>query len=218
MPSPNQLIIVDPSVLAYHARTGAIDCITRRSDWRVATTEIAYDPDETSYGSPICPDEDALSEIPRMMGYFKVRRSDPRLTQADRDTAIGDFDGLAHVAERYVSGALVVIGLKDSEMVYFSKLASDSSAQEIGLRRAISPGAASCIAVAVGRTLPLASDDKDALKALTLLHPNHPILRTQDILIGAVDDRLITKTQANEIHADMVRRGFWDTCTPYPYN
>lgn len=218
MHSHNQLIVVDPSVLAYHARTGAIDCITRRSDCRVATTEIAYDPDETSYGSPIHPDEDALSEIPRMMSYFNVRRSDPRLTQADRDTAIGDFDGLAHVAERYVSGDLEVIGLEDSEMVYYSKLASDSSAQEMGLRRAISPGAASCIAVAIGRTLPLASDDKDALKALTLLHPDHSVLRTQDLLIGAVNDGLISKTRANEIHADMVKRGFWDTCAPFPYN
>ena len=217
MPS-REPIVVDPSVLAYHARTDAIDCITGRSDCRVVTTEIAYDPDETSYGSPIHPDEAALSEIPRMMNYFNIRRSDPRLTQSDRDTAIGDFDGLAHVAERYVSGDLEVIGLKDSEMVYYSKLASDNSAQKMGLRRAISPGAASCIAVAFGRTLPLASDDKDALKALTLLHPDHPVLRTQDLLIGAVDDGLISEGQANEIHADMVRRGFWDTSAPYPYN
>ena len=218
MPSRKQLIVVDPSVLGYCARTGAIDCITQRSDCRIATTEIAYDPDETSYGSPISPDEEALSEIPRMMCYFRARRSDPRLSQSDRDAAIGDFDGLAHVAELYVSGNLEIIGLTDSEMACHSKLASDSSAQEMGLRFAVSPGAASCIAVAIERNLPLATDDKDALKALTVLHSNHPVLRTQDLLIGAVDDGLISEARAKEFHADMVRRGFWDINPPYSHN
>ena len=164
------------------------------------------------------PDEEALSEIPRMMCYFRDRRSDPRLSQSDRDIAIGDFDGLAHVAERYVSGDLQIVGLSDSEMACYSKLASDSSAQEMGLRFAVAPGAASCIAVAIERNLTLASDDKDALKALTLLHSNHPVLRTQDLLIGAVDDGLIPEAQANEFHEDMVRRGFWDINPPYPHN
>lgn len=80
---------------------------------------------------------------------------------------------------------------------------------------ALDDGEAACLAVAVERGWTLATDDGDALRVLERLAHDHPYERIRRLLVRAAADGLVTEAEANEIHEEMTRAGFWDRVRPF---
>ncbi len=72
------------------------------------------------------------------------------------------------------------------------------------------------MAIASERRWVIATDDSDALKALHRITPRHPYERVRKLLIRAANAGHVTEGEANGIHDDMVRLGFWDRQRPFP--
>jgi predicted nucleic acid-binding protein len=103
-----------------------------------------------------------------------------------------------------------------NERALFSRLTTNSEAQSVGLRVALGMGEAACVSIAVHRGCLLVTDDDDALKALRSVSPKSKHTRIRAILRLAADRGLIDRNDANVIHREMRRLGFWDITDPFP--
>ena len=106
--------------------------------------------------------------------------------------------------------------MTSDERAIFSRLTIDSEAQSVGLSAALGMGEAACVAIAVHRGCLLATDDDDALKALRAVSPDSKHTRIRALLCLAAERGLIGRDDANAIHREMRRLGFWDTEDPFP--
>ncbi len=63
----------------------------------------------------------------------------------------------------------------------------------------------------------IATDDSDALTVQSALHGSKGVAfqRIRSLLIRAGDEGLVTRNEANRIHAAMRSEGFWDTGSPF---
>jgi predicted nucleic acid-binding protein len=120
------------------------------------------------------------------------------------------------VVDMHEADELVILDMTDTELRIASQLVSPSGCKAFGLKFPLGPGEAACIAIGTTRDLVIATDDADALRALRTMAPNHSYERIRKLLVRAVETRTISEAEANQLHTEMRRLGFWDTTSPFP--
>jgi hypothetical protein len=206
--SPNS--VVDTVVLRYFLLGGSVDLLVSLLGAPLGVPRIVFDPDEGDV-----PDA-ARSEITRSVSYQQRVAVDPARDTTERQDASRKAAQLAAVAEMHEADELVILDMTDAELRIASQLVSPSGCKAFGLKFPLGPGEASCIAIGTTRDLVVATDDADALRALRTIAPNHPYERIRKLLMRAVGTNTISEVEANQLHAQMRRLGFWDTTSPFP--
>jgi len=202
--------VVDTVVLMYFTLVDELDLLMALAPDGLYTTPTVFDPDDAEASA------DAGCEIAATRHYYDQASSDPRLPAREQRRAEVAVQRVSAVDRLYQANKLHVAVLSDDEIDLFASLASTNSAQEVGLRRKLHPGEASCLAVAASRSWTLATDDSDALKALKKLAPQCGYERIRRLLIRAAVEARISEAQANRIHSEMRSWGFWDNKPPFP--
>jgi hypothetical protein len=163
--------VVDTVVLLYFLLADEADLLIDTMSAPVAAPRIVYDPDEGDV-----PDT-ARSEITRSIAYHRQAATDPARDTVARDRAAANAKRLRAITELYRAGRIVVMDLTAAELEIFGRLTSQRGCRDHGLRFPLGYGEAACLAIALARSLPLATDDRDALRALHQASPNHPYQR-----------------------------------------
>ena len=210
MSSRNQELLVDAPLLLYWSLAKATDLLVQLSFDGITTTDLVYEISETT-GWPD-------NQIAQDRSYYQSYCSDPKLNERTRRTAMDATDQIDRIADLYINGHLKIVELDDTETDLFCQLTSTEQAEKQQLPWALGEAAASCVAVAFARGMVLASADADAdaCAVLDRLSPGHPRQSTQDLLRTAVEERLISKAEANAIHGAMCEVGLWNRQPPYP--
>lgn len=203
--------VVDTVVLRYFLLVDEVDLLLELLGAPLGTPRIVYDNEETEDVA-----DDARSEVARSIVYQRKARADPARDKSARDEAEQNAARLGRIGDLHVAGRLAILDLTAPELNVVGRLTSPTGCKEFGLRFALDPGEAACLAIAVERDLVLVTDDGDALRALASHAPKHPYQRIRRLLIDAGDRGLCTKERANAIHRDMRRLGFWDREDPFP--
>lgn len=204
-------VVVDTVVLRYFLLVDAVELLLSLVGSPVGVPRIVYDPEEEEQAP-----DDARSEITRSIGYQQKVSRDRARDASAREEAARCAIGLQAIAAVHDGGALAVLDLGGQELRLVAQLTSPESCKAFGLRFALGPGEAACLAIAVQRDLVLVTDDTDALRALERYRPGHPYERIRRLLVRAGESRLCTRERANEIHREMRRLGFWDRGEPFP--
>jgi predicted nucleic acid-binding protein len=190
--SPERPVVADTVVVNYFLAVGAFDLLRALLDGAVQIPRAVFDPDE-----PDDVAEEAASELRRGLRLHR-RRSN--------DRGIGS-ELLPNLATR---GELVVLDLSGDELSTFARLRDPTFVSRFSLVAGLGRGEAAALAIALGRGYDLATDDQDAIKAAAGLSPEVQTRRIRGLLVDAADSGLVTRDKARELHAAMVRAGFWD--------
>lgn len=213
--SDNLPIVIDSSILIPWSLVGKTELLVSVGD--MFTTDFVYDLNEISQLGPLTITESwGASDIAKDILHYRRKGSDLRLTDYWRLAAQTSADNLERIADHIIDNKLKIINLQEhQEIDLYARLTSQRKAEALGLARSISYSAASCITVAYRRDMVLASDDKDAVRALRALSQDHPSISTQDLLRMASQAGYISQQQANDIHIDIAYRGICDPIPPY---
>lgn len=203
--------VVDTVVLRYFLLVDEIGLLVELLGSPMGVPRIVFDPDEDEE----VPDS-ARSEITRSIAYQRAASRDPARDETARATALRNAQRLAGVTALHTAGGIVTLDLSGPELGTVGRLTSPAGCGVFGLTFPLDAGEAACVAMAVARGLPLATDDGDALRALRVLAPRHPYERIRKLLMRAGAEGRVTPRRANEIHREMRRLGFWDTQAPFP--
>ncbi len=201
--------VIDTVVLRYFLLVDRTELLLNLLGSPLGLPRVVYDPDEGAVPPQ------ALSEMTRAI-YDLTRRWEDR-TQPDdvRAGANKHMQRLHAVHSLHSLGHIEVIDMTDGERMTFARLTSRRGVVAAGLVFPLASGEAASVAIALGRNIPCATDDSDALHALEVLRPGHPYERIRKLLQRGAQDQLITRDEANVIHSDMRRAGFWDHGTPF---
>lgn len=202
--------VVDTVVLRYFLLVDEIGLLLKLVGSPLAVPRIVYDPEEADQ----TPD-DSRSEITRSISYQQKASRDRARDGNTRQEAARNAVRLQAVAALHESGSITFVDLDEQELDLVGRLTSPTSCKEFGLRFALGPGEAACLAIAVQRDLVLVTDDTDALRALQHHSREHPYERIRRLLIRAAQSNLCTRKRANEIHREMRHLGFWDREEPF---
>lgn len=212
MKSPESLsdlpAVVDTVVLRYFLLVDQFDLLLQVLGAPIMAPRVVYDPDDRS-------NEVSHSEIARSIQHQEDRAADPNVSQAERERAMQFASRLSSIHDHLLSDRITPVEMDIQERFLYSRLCSDKSSSEYGAAFPLNDGEAACLAIAVERGWMLVTDDNDALRALQILRKGHPYRRIRRILIDAAEAGLIDSTEANRIHAEMKRCGFWDTTPPF---
>ena len=206
--SPNS--VVDTVVLRYFLLVGRVDLLVSLLGAPLGIPRIVFDPDEGDV-----PDA-ARSEITKSVSYQQRVAVDPARDTTEQGDASRKAAQLAGVAEMHQADLLVILDMTDAELRIASQLVSPSGCKAFGLSFPLGAGEAACIAIGTTRDLVVATDDADALRALPTIAPTHPYERIRKLLMRSAEIHMISKVDANQLHAEMQRLGFWDTISPFP--
>lgn len=206
--------IVDTVVLMYFVMVDEVKLLLDLLRDPIAVPRVVSDPNEPAQAE--VEDADTLCEISRSIEHHRRVSQDPARDDDARQTAARSGDRLTTVAELHERGQVTVLDLTPEELELLGRLTSRERCGDFGLRFPLDAGEAACLAVAVSRDLTLATDDTDALKALENQAPGHAYERIRRLLIAAGERGVRTTTEANEIHGEMRRLGFWDNTLPFP--
>lgn len=216
MSSPDNLtIVVDSSILIPWSLVSKTELLVSIGD--IFTTDFVYDLNEISQLDPLTITKSwGASDIAKDILHYRRKGSDLRLTDYWRLAAQTSADNLERIADHIIDNRLKIINVQEhQEIDLYARLTSQRQAEALGLARSISYSAASCVTVAYRRDMVLASDDKDAVRALRALSQDHPSISTQDLLRMASQAGHISQQQANDIHIDIAYRGICDPNPPY---
>ena len=212
MKSPESLsdipAVVDTVVLRYFLLVDQFDLLLQVLGAPIMAPRIVYDPDDRS-------NEVVHSEIARSIQHQKGRAADTGSTPAERERALEFAARLSSIHGHLLSHGITPVEMNSQERFLYAQLCSDESSNEYGTAFSLNDGEAACLAIAVERGWVLVTDDNDVLKALRILRQGHPYRRIRRILINAAEAGFIDSTEANRIHAEMKRCGFWDTTPPF---
>lgn len=164
-----------------------------------------FDPDE-----PDDVAEEAASELRRGLRLHRQRSTDRGTARELRERsgrALPHFEALPELASR---GDLEILDLVGEELTIFAQLRDAKFVSKFSLVAGLGRGEAAALAIAVNRGYDLATDDQDAINVATGLAPDVQTRRIRALLIQAADLRLVSRDEARELHAAMVRAGFWD--------
>jgi len=208
-------IVADASILIPWSLVGKADLLVSVGD--MSTTDFVYDFNEMSQLSPTTITKSwGASDVAKETIHHRYRGSDPRMKDDRRRAAQMAADRLERIADLLIGNKLKIITIQEhQETALYARLSSSRQAEDLGLTRSIGYSAASCVAVAYERGMVLASDDRDAVRALQVLSPDHLSVSTQDLLRIASQAGHISKQQANDIHLDIAFRGICDPKPPY---
>jgi predicted LPLAT superfamily acyltransferase len=200
--------IVDTVVFRYFLLVERFELLLRVLGQPLMVSRIVYDPENAE-------DEQAMSEIVRSIHVQRRRAADRQRTQAERDRAELLARRLAAIHEHFKTGSISIADMSEAERSLYGRLGADEHASEFDLKLPLDDGEAASLAIASERGWVFASDDNDALRAMRAIHQNHPYQRIRKILIEAAGRGLISRSDANAIHTDMGRFGFWDKKPPF---
>lgn len=201
--------IVDTVLLRYFLLVERFELLLRVLGQPLMVSRVVYDPENAD-------DERAMSEMVRSIHVQRRRAADQHRTQAERDRAELIARRLAAIHEHFKTGSVSIADMSEAERSLYGRLSADEHVSEFDLKLPLDDGEAASLAIASERGWVFVSDDNDALRAMRAIHPSHPYHRSRKILIEAADWGLISRSDANVIHADMRRLGFWDTTPPCP--
>lgn len=202
--------VLDTVILRYFLFVDRLDLLLELLGRPLAVPRIIYDPEEDD------PPDLAACEFTRSIRYQRQASTDPARDAAAQAIAAANATALEQIHDVYARGDLVVVDLDAEERRVMSGLTSPSGCAAFGLILPLDPGEAACIAVAVGRGLCLATDDGDALKALSSIDKSLAYERIRRLLISAAEKGLVSPTETNAIHRQMTDRGFRDLQLPFP--
>lgn len=210
MSSESRRSVVDTVVLRYFLLVDESDLLIDLLGTPLGVPRMIFDPDEGDVP------ETARSEMTRSVEFQRRVANDPAREESGRLTAATNAERLDRITECHAAGHVLTLDLTAAELRIVAQLTSPRGCKAFGLVFPLGPGEAACIGVAVTRDLVLATDDSDALRALHALAPGHPYERIRKLLIRAGNGGHISRTRANDLHAEMRRLGFWDTEHPFP--
>lgn len=201
--------VVDTVVFRYFLLVDRTELLLNLLGSPLGVPRVVYDPDEGTV--PL----QAMSEMTRAI-YDQARRWEDRSQPDDvRAAANKRMQRLHAIHSLYGLGHVEVMDMTDQERRTFARLTSRRGAAATHLMFPLAGGEAASVAVAIGRGLTCATDDNDALKALEMLEPGHPYERIRKLLRRAAHGDVITHDEANRIHREMRRAGFWDRGAPF---
>lgn len=207
-PPSEGLSVADTVVVNYFLAVGAFELLRQLLGGAVRVPRAVYDPDE--------PDEvadEAASELRRGLRLHRKRSTDRHTARELRERsarALPHFEALPELSSR---GGLRAIDLAGDELTTYARLRDARFVSRFSLVAGLGRGEAAALAIAVNRQYDLATNDQDAIKVATGLAPNIGIHRIRSLLTRAADVGLVTKDEARELDAAMVRAGFWDRGT-----
>lgn len=203
--------VIDTVVLRYFLFVGHAELLLHLLGEPLGVPRTVFDPDE---GEDV--PEDVMSEL-RRSRHLQVRRSnDSTRSSTFRQDAAHKAAALHKIDPFVARGSFQILDMSHDERRLFSRFVDFEEAASFGLKVSLGMGEAACIALAVSRGLVLATDDNDALIALRTLNRRAPHTRIRALLRRAATEGHIDETDANTIHRDMRRLGFWDTEDPFP--
>jgi hypothetical protein len=200
--------VVDTVVLRYFLLVDRTELLLRLLGSPLGIARVVYDPDE----GDVPPD--AMSEMTRAI-YDQRRKSDDRVQPEDvRASANKRMQRLHAIHSLHGIGHIEVMDMTDDERTTFARLMSRRGAASADLMFGLAAGEAATIALSIGRSITCATDDNDALHALEVLAHGHPYERIRKMLARAAAEGFLAPAEANAIHAEMRRAGFWDDTEP----
>ena len=207
--------IIDTVVLMYFLLVGQERLLAELLGQPLQVPLAVYDPDDRTPQAGTVPRSEFLSEMRQ-----SVRHYESGATYAEEaevvDHEIESFTRIKRVDDLYDEGVLVPVSMTSDERSLAARLQSSEIAN-YGLKVALGPGEAACVAISFQRGWTIATDDADALKVLDRLHGawDYPYERIRKLLSRAADEGHITRDEANRLHAEMRSLGFWDTGQPF---
>lgn len=208
---PRPPAIIDTVVLRYFLFVDRQNLLRDLLGRPLRVPRIVFDPQE----EPDLP-ELGMSEITRSIRVQATWAEDDKRSRHLRERAARNAERLRRVHALHNAGHLQVQDMTDAELVTFGQLVSVKQVGKMGLLAPLGPGEAACVAIAIARRWVFASDDSDALAALGQLNPGHPYERIRRLLHRAANEERISRSEANEIHREMLRLGFRDRTRPFP--
>ena len=208
MPDP---AVVDTVDLRYFLFVGRGSLLVDLLGRPIYVPRVVYDPDEGAL-----PNLDDMSEVTRSIRFQQAIADEVNRPDGDRTIARENAERLRLVHQMYADGHIALVDLSEAESVNAVRLSSRFSRHSAPSRFPLDAGEAACVAVAHARGWVLASDDTAALGALEHMSPGHAYERIRRLLRRAATEGRISEEEANAIHAEMVRRGFWDKEPPFP--
>ncbi len=208
MESPRS--VADTVILHYFLLADQAELLLRQLGRPIAVPRIVFDPDEEDEVP-----EDARSELTRGISVKGRAAKDLARDPVARLRAVTNQTRLNVIHDLHSSGDVLVVDLDKRELRMLGTLTSPSGCSSFNLKFPLHAGEAACVAIAINRGLMLATDDSDALKALKSGGHTRPYQRVRKLLIEAAESNLISRAEANGIHAEMRSLGFWDTQPPF---
>lgn len=208
--SSNFEAVVDTVVLMYFLLTAQEELLFEVLGEPLAVPLTVYDPSEPKDGSGGIR-SDLLSEMHQVIHHYEIaERTD--------ESAHRGLERVKKIEELVNSGRIATVELTASELELTARLQDPDVVSEFGLKAPLGPGEAACVAISWERGCVIATDDADALRSLEHLHGRNdfPFERIRKLLIRAATSGLITRGDANHLHAEMRRAGFWDKGQPFP--
>ena len=200
--------ILDTVVLLYFLLAGEEDLLLCLLGHPLQVPFAVYDPEDRDLPASALRHPDYLSEMRQALKYYEWAASGGG--DAKFVTNVQRVDSL------YEEGGLITVAMTTQEQALAAKLES-SEVADYGLRVPLGPGEAACVAISFTRGWTIVTDDTDAFRALDVLRGgrNYGYERIRRLLARAADQNLITREDANDIHAEMRSCGFWDTGRPF---
>lgn len=196
--------IIDTSVLSNFLLVGATDLLMKLLGSPLQVPLAVYDSDEIGSREQAGPLGEGLSEIGKGILHFTHRQRE-------------DLERMSEVDLLYNSEQLVTIDLMPEERELFIALNTGAAMAQFGFKGVIGAGESACIAIAHFRDWAIATDDNLAHKIMEHLSDgDYSYERTRKLLVRAADENLISKSEANRLHSEIVNKGFWDKKLPFP--
>lgn len=203
--------IIDTVVLMYFLLVEEEDLLCSLLAEPVHVPTSVYDPSEEGLSEEALRQSGLLSEMGGSIRHYEVAGGNDKASAEDAVR-------LHKVQALIDAGRLVVETLTAEERLVSARLQTSDGAAEYGLKAALGPGEAACVAIASSRGWTIVTDDRDALKVMEKLPGgNFNYERVRKLLIRAAETGVITRGDANDIHRRMVEeKGFWDDQLPFP--
>lgn len=201
--------IVDTNVLRYFLFVDGTNILGTVLGRPMGVPRVVYDPDEDE------PPENAMSELRRSILVQRQRGDELTRSDEGRTEARRNASRLSMIDTLISNGDVVIVDMSQDERELFAALSDHNRAGEFGLKIALGHGEAACVAIAVGRSVILATNDADALTAYERLAPTGDHARIRGMLREAADSGLISRATANATHIEMTRLGLWDNELPF---
>ena len=207
-PAEDGLIVADTVVLNYFVAVGEFELLRRLLGGRVHVPRAVFDPDE--------PDdiaEDAASELRRGLRLHRRRATDRGIGKELRERSAQALPHFERLAEHASRGEIVALELTLDEMRVYANLRDRQFVAQHGRIVGLGHGEAAALAIALKRDAGFATDDQDAIAVALGLRPTMGVHRIRGLLIRAIEENVIEKKRAQDIHAAIVQAGFWDRGT-----
>ena len=202
--------ITDTPALQYFLLTGEIKLLLNLLGSPLQVPLAVYDPEDRDVRFTNELRTSLLSEMRKAIFHYKNKEHFREENS--------DYSRLLQVDNLYSTQILIPVAMKADELELSAALQSRNEATKYGVKAGLGPGEAACVAIAFHRGCTIVTDDNDALKVMKRLYEGRdfPYERIRKLLKRAARDGHISESAANNLHQEMLDKGFWDTESPFP--